>query len=112
MDSISEIEWHDLPIADFSIGESGIILVVTPFDDSSGQYRSLSLKLFGFEDVYVKMDSEITLSTLALSELEVNRFEFHHIGDKLSGKLSILTGSTGFWGIEFKNAEWSFGPFI
>lgn len=112
MTSISEIEWHDLPIADFSIGEGGIVLVVTPFDDSTGQYRRLSLRLFEFEDVYVKMDSDITLSTLTLSEMEVDGFEFYQLGNKLSGKLSILTGSTGFWGIEFKNAEWTFEPSI
>lgn len=86
--------------------------MVTPHDDSSGEYRRLSLKLFGFEDVHVKMDSDITLSTFTLSELEVYRFEYHHTDDKLSGKLSILTGSTGFWGIEFRNAEWAFGPSI
>ncbi|MDV2078704.1 hypothetical protein [Marinobacter xestospongiae] len=110
MSRIFEIEWHDLPLVDFSIGEGGIVLVVTPYDDSSGQYKSFSLKLFDYEYVRVKMDSEITLPTL--SEMEVYGFDFQQIGEQLSGELSILTGSTGFWSIEFKNAEWSFGPSI
>lgn len=110
MSSISEIEWHDLPVADVSIGEAGIALIVTPFDDSVGEYRSFSLKLFNFEDVRVEMASKITLSTLA--DMEVHRFEYQQSSGKISGKLSILTGSTGFWSIEFKNAEWSFGPSI
>lgn len=72
MNSITDIEWHDLPIVDFSISEHRILLVVTPFEDSIGQYRCFSLKLFNFEEVSIKMDSEITLSTL--SEMEVHSF--------------------------------------
>ncbi|WP_020405033.1 hypothetical protein [Hahella ganghwensis] len=110
MNCISEFEWHGLPVVDFSIGEGGVELVVTPYDSPFGLYKSFSLKLFGYEEVRVKMDSEITLPTI--SEMEIHSFEFQQIGEKLSGKLSILTGSTGFWSIEFKNAEWSFDSSI
>ena len=105
LDALSKFEWHDLPVLRMSISESGINLVVAPYNEAAAKYDRFQLTLRDASSV--RLDVQGNLSPRDWSDLEVSRFDYHSGDDgRLSGTLGVLPGSAGFWTIAFDNAQW------
>ncbi|HVT90619.1 MAG TPA: hypothetical protein VHD56_17320 [Tepidisphaeraceae bacterium] len=87
------------------ISESGLDLVVTPYNEVAATHDRFRLTLRGAS--CVRLDVRGDLSPRDWSDLEVSRFDYRATDDRrLSGTLSILPGSAGVWSIAFENAQW------
>lgn len=104
--SLESFEWHDLPIESFSFSQTGISLVVTPYNEVSGSYDCYHFKI---EDATsLKLDIQGDLSSKGLSALEISSFDRVILADgRLDGSIGILPGNAGYWSVTFRNAAWS-----
>ena len=101
--ALDAFEWHDLPIARVSITGQGLELVVTPYDDETGTYRSCRLSVSDAEQLTIDLNGELSLKDLRT--LEVSSFDHSVAGSgRVSGTIGILPGNAGFWEISFANA--------
>lgn len=99
------IEWHDLPIAELSLKEDGVRLVVTPWDDKAQSYLTAELLLQEIEGLEVEISGSPTADDL--KNMEVTMFEFVHLDETtISGSLGILPGMAGYWKMDFQRARW------
>ena len=104
MKDLKEVEWHDLPIESISINIDSIEIVITPFNENSQKYDSLTLKLFSFDNIELSIAAE--LATSDLNNLEISSFEYTINNGLLTGNLGILPANKGFWSISFTHANW------
>lgn len=104
--SLDSFEWHDLPVESFTISQTGISLVITPYSEVSGSYDYYHFKI---EDVAsLKLDIQGDLPPKDLASLEVFSFYYVILADgRLDGSIEILPGNAGFWSVTFRNAAWS-----
>ena len=104
--SLDSIEWHDLPVDAISITESGLSLIVTPYDDVTNSYSSRTLRITEAESLELTING--SLSPKDLGELEVFSFDYESSSPgRISGTFGILPGNAGFWKLSFRNAAWS-----
>ena len=98
--------WHDLPVESFSISQTGISLVITPYCECSDSYDCYHFKI---EDLTsLKLDIQGELPPKDLVSIEVFSFYYVMLADgRLDGCIEILPGNAGFWSISFRNATWS-----
>ena len=105
LDALDKIEWHDLVVSRLCISESGIELVVNPYNETAATYDRFRLTLRGASSMRLDVQGELSLRDW--SDLEVSRFDYRAGNDRrLSGTLGILPGSAGFWTIAFESAQW------
>lgn len=101
------MEWHDLPITEFILSDSGFTLKVTPFNDATQWHDEATISITNA--LILKLNISGELSPKDLGAMEVNTFDFTmHTNDRLDGKFCILMNGVGGGVIEFQNAEWRF----
>ena len=100
--ALTQFEWHDLPVLRLCFSESGIDLVVTPYNAAVAAYDRYRLTIRGASSVQVNLQGD--LSPRDLLDMEVSRFDYSTHDDRLSGTLGILPGSAGLCTISFENA--------
>lgn len=102
-------EWHDLPVDRISVMKKGVILDVTPFDDDADRYEPATLSLFDAEGIEFGIQGK--LSPQDLGRLEITDFDVEESApERITGKLGILYGGTGYWTIRVTNALWQLEP--
>jgi hypothetical protein len=100
---LEQIEWHDLPISKIELNETGIEIIVTPYNEDEQDYEYFALKVSGYSTV--KLSVEGILNIDDQKNLEISSFEYQL--DELnlvSGVIGILPGNAGFWTIDFTKA--------
>lgn len=104
---LNSIAWYDLPLANLSVSELGVELVVTPWIESVDAYARYALRIREAESLELDVTGE--LSSRDFRDLEVSKFEYTiDSAGRISGTIGILPGGAGYWGISFANAMWSF----
>jgi len=104
-----DIMWHDLPLESFSIQMESVKFLITPFDDKNDCYLKYEFVLTNFSNISFSINSEANLKFL--SELEIFNFDYTLLDEnKLSGKIGILPGNSGYWEVAFENATWQLIP--
>lgn len=102
---LNEIEWHDLPISELSIGTDVIRLVVTPYDDENDCYKAFTLTLSEFSNIDLKIAGKHNPKSLL--GLEITSFNYKVSEGKVSGEIGIIPGESGYWSIKVEDAKWS-----
>jgi len=103
---LSEIEWHDLPISELSIGHDAIRLVVTPYDDENDCYKEFIFTVSQFSHIELNIAGKHNLKSLL--GLEITSFDYIVCEGKVSGEIGIIPGETGYWSIKVEDAKWTF----
>ncbi|MGN6151960.1 MAG: hypothetical protein ACTHOH_08115 [Lysobacteraceae bacterium] len=102
---LSSIEWHHLPVSAIRIEESGLSLVVTPYNALADAYDTRILRITDAEHVGIRITG--TLSAEDFRSMEVSKFDYS-IGPsgRITGTLGLLPGEAGYWELSFTNAHW------
>jgi hypothetical protein len=102
---LSFIDWHDLPVSEIRISESGISLFVTPYNEASGAYEFRVLRISDAETLSINVTGSLHANDL--SNLEVHSFDYAVApSGRITGTLGLLPGQAGFWELSFTNAKW------
>ena len=102
---LSSIEWHDLPVYGIHIEESGLSLVVTPYNAVTDTYDTRILRITDAEHVDVRMTGTLTAEDLL--SMEVARFDYSVApSGRITGTLGLLPGDAGYWALSFTDARW------
>jgi hypothetical protein len=100
---LARIEWHDLPIAELAIGESGLRLHITPYNDADAKYDVFDLYLHDFSEM--EFDIIGAVSARDVTGLEINSFKFDEQAGRISGRLVLLSGQR-CWVVKFRDSRW------
>src|SRR4051812_10986593 len=93
IDDLSKFDGHDLPLEKVKFTNSGVELVVTPYNEAAKVYERFRLVID--EAAELRVDVQGRLSSKDFASLEVARFDFRAAGDRLNGELGIVPGSAG-----------------
>ena len=104
---LSSIEWHDLSVSAIRIEESGLSIVVTPYNALSDAYHTRILRITDAEHVEVRMTGTLTGDDLL--SMEVARFDYSIApSGRITGTPGLLPGDAGYWEVSFTDARWEF----
>ncbi|WP_395790963.1 hypothetical protein [Aquimonas sp.] len=102
--SLSSIEWHDLPVSEIRVGEGGVSLTVTPYNEANDSYDMQVLRITDAETINIRISG--SLSPKDLSSLEVSAFTYSiELSGRISGTIGLLPGQAGFWELSFTKAR-------
>lgn len=103
--TLSSIEWHDLPLVEICISETGLSLTVIPYDEDTASYGRYVLRITDTESMSLKVIG--SPSAKDLGSMEVSTFTYSiDVSGRITGSLGVLPGHAGFWKISFVNARW------
>lgn len=102
---LASIEWHDLPASAICITETGISLVVTPYNETVGAYESRVLRITDAQSITFKMVGALSAHDLGSMEVSTFTYSVAHSG-RITGVLGLLPGQAGFWELSFNDALW------
>ncbi|MCD9087533.1 hypothetical protein [Stenotrophomonas sp. SY1] len=102
---LAAIRWHDLPASDIRIAETGISLVVAPYNEASCSYELRVLRITNAQTISFNMTG--TVSAKDLSSMEISTFTYSTApSGRITGTIGLLPGQAGFWELSFSDAQW------
>lgn len=107
---LASIEWHDLPVSGIRITETGISLVVTPYNETVGAYESRVLHITDAQAITFKVIGALSVNDLGSMEVSTFTYSVAPSG-RITGVIGLLPGQAGFWELSFIDALWEItGP--
>ncbi len=102
---LDRIEWQDLPLVALTVAATGVQLVVSVYDENACVYVGRGLQLTEADSLSFNMTGQVSESDLG--SLRISAFSYSLSPEGLlTGTISILVGSSGFWEIAATDAQW------
>ncbi len=105
MSQLDSVDWHDLPVSELAITESGLSVTITPYIESSRTYGLQVFRITQAESISLQITGALSVSDLGANEVSSFSYAVAANG-RLTGTIDFLPGQAGYWRISFSNAIW------
>lgn len=100
---LSSIDWHDLPVSEVRISETGLSLVIEPYNKASASYGTRILRITDARTIELKIVGSLTKKDA--SSMEIASFSHSLLpSGRITGTLGLLPGEAGYWEVTFVDA--------